>query len=64
MASIGVSRDGTMPSWKPSRSWGAASGWRGPGGADTTLALATGSVRELLGWLREHGRPDGMARDR
>jgi|GEM_PF-1682203 len=33
------------------------------GAADTTLALATGSVRELLAWLREHGRPGGMARD-
>jgi predicted GH43/DUF377 family glycosyl hydrolase len=26
------------------------------GAADTCIALATGSVRELLRWLREHGR--------
>jgi len=25
------------------------------GAADTCIALATGSVRELLAWLREHG---------
>ena len=27
------------------------------GAADTTLALATGSIREMLNWLEEHGRP-------
>ncbi|MFC1543451.1 glycosidase [Candidatus Neomarinimicrobiota bacterium] len=27
------------------------------GAADTTLALATGSIRELLNWLEEHGHP-------
>jgi predicted GH43/DUF377 family glycosyl hydrolase len=28
------------------------------GGADTCIALATGSIREMLEWLKEHGRPD------
>lgn len=27
------------------------------GAADTTMALATGSIREILNWLEEHGRP-------
>ncbi len=27
------------------------------GAADTTLALATGSIRGMLNWLEEHGRP-------
>ena len=27
------------------------------GAADTCIALATGSVRELLGWLTRHGQP-------
>jgi predicted GH43/DUF377 family glycosyl hydrolase len=27
------------------------------GAADTCVALATGSLREMLGWLKEHGRP-------
>ena len=26
------------------------------GAADTSIALATGSIRELLSWLDEHGR--------
>jgi predicted GH43/DUF377 family glycosyl hydrolase len=26
------------------------------GAADTSVALASGSVRQLLGWLDEHGR--------
>jgi predicted GH43/DUF377 family glycosyl hydrolase len=34
------------------------------GGADTVVALATGSVRRMLDWLREHGRPGGRARER
>jgi predicted GH43/DUF377 family glycosyl hydrolase len=29
------------------------------GGADTCIALATGSVKQLLAWLKEHGRPCG-----
>jgi predicted GH43/DUF377 family glycosyl hydrolase len=29
------------------------------GAADTCIALATGSVRELLSWLKKVGRPDG-----
>jgi predicted GH43/DUF377 family glycosyl hydrolase len=33
------------------------------GAADTSLALATGSVRQLLEWLRANGRPGGLARD-
>jgi predicted GH43/DUF377 family glycosyl hydrolase len=28
------------------------------GAADTSIALATGSIRELLAWLHEHGKPD------
>lgn len=28
------------------------------GGADTCIALATGSIKELLKWLKTHGRPD------
>jgi len=28
------------------------------GAADTSICLAQGSVRRLLGWLDEHGRPD------
>lgn len=27
------------------------------GGADTCLALATASIREMLDWLKRHGRP-------
>lgn len=27
------------------------------GGADTCIALATGSIREMLEWLKEHGHP-------
>lgn len=27
------------------------------GGADTCMALATGSIREMLKWLEKHGRP-------
>ena len=27
------------------------------GAADTAVALATGSLRELLNWLESHGRP-------
>jgi predicted GH43/DUF377 family glycosyl hydrolase len=33
------------------------------GGADTVMCLATASLRELLGWLKDHGRPGGTARD-
>jgi predicted GH43/DUF377 family glycosyl hydrolase len=33
------------------------------GGADTVLCLARGSLRELLEWLRESGRPGGRAYD-
>lgn len=29
------------------------------GAADSSIALATASVRQLLGWLHEHGRPGG-----
>ncbi len=29
------------------------------GGADTCLAVALGSIRELLNWLHEHGVPGG-----
>ncbi len=29
------------------------------GGADTCIALATGSVHELLDWLEQNGVPDG-----
>ncbi len=29
------------------------------GGADTCIALATGSVRDLLAWLQRNGVPDG-----
>src|SRR6185503_9242808 len=28
------------------------------GGADTCMALATGSIRSLLDWLGRHGQPD------
>jgi len=31
------------------------------GGADTVLCLARGSLREILEWLRESGRPGGQA---
>lgn len=31
------------------------------GGADTCIALATGSVREMLNWLHKHGEPEGHA---
>ena len=27
------------------------------GAADTSIALATGSIKELLSWLDQHGRP-------
>lgn len=30
------------------------------GAADTSVALATGSVRELLAWLDQHGRPPDL----
>jgi len=30
------------------------------GGADSCIALATGSVKALLDWLEEHGRPEGV----
>lgn len=33
------------------------------GGADTCIALATGSVRELLSWLQEYGRVPGPSLD-
>jgi predicted GH43/DUF377 family glycosyl hydrolase len=33
------------------------------GAADTSLALATGSVSQLLAWLRANGHPGGLARD-
>jgi predicted GH43/DUF377 family glycosyl hydrolase len=33
------------------------------GGADTVMCLATASLRELRGWLREHRRPGGAAGD-
>jgi predicted GH43/DUF377 family glycosyl hydrolase len=33
------------------------------GGADTVMCLATASIRELLEWLKGHGRPGGAARD-
>ena len=29
------------------------------GAADTCIARATGSVRELIGWLKAHGSPPG-----
>ncbi len=28
------------------------------GGADTCIALATGSIRDLLDWLERNGAPD------
>jgi predicted GH43/DUF377 family glycosyl hydrolase len=28
------------------------------GGADTCVCLATASIRALLAWLEQHGRPD------
>jgi predicted GH43/DUF377 family glycosyl hydrolase len=33
------------------------------GAADTVMCLATASVEALLGWLKDHGRPGGAARD-
>ena len=33
------------------------------GATDTSLALASGSVQEVLGWLRAHEHPGGFARD-
>lgn len=30
------------------------------GGADTCIALATGSIHELLNWLEQNGKPDGV----
>jgi predicted GH43/DUF377 family glycosyl hydrolase len=33
------------------------------GGADTVLCLARGSLRELLAWLKESGRPGGQGCD-
>jgi predicted GH43/DUF377 family glycosyl hydrolase len=33
------------------------------GAADTSVALATGSVRQLLAWLDEHGVTAGQARE-
>jgi predicted GH43/DUF377 family glycosyl hydrolase len=32
------------------------------GGADTCIALASGSIRALLDWLTKHGKPDGKDR--
>ena len=34
------------------------------GAADSTIALAYASVRELLAWLDEHGRSDAPPEDR
>ena len=34
------------------------------GAADTSIALATGSVKRLLHWLDEHGAPESMAHSR
>jgi predicted GH43/DUF377 family glycosyl hydrolase len=34
------------------------------GAADTSVALATGSVRAILAWLDEHGSPEPEARSR
>lgn len=34
------------------------------GAADTSVALASGSVRAILGWLDEHGSPEPEARSR
>jgi predicted GH43/DUF377 family glycosyl hydrolase len=31
------------------------------GAADTSIALATGSIREMLNWLESHGRPSPFA---
>ena len=28
------------------------------GGADTCIALATGSLKQMLDWLERHGKPD------
>ncbi|MCG6925299.1 MAG: glycosidase [Acidobacteria bacterium] len=33
------------------------------GGADTVMCLATASLEALLTWLKDHGRPGGVARD-
>ena len=33
------------------------------GAADTSIALATGSVSEMLSWLKENSHPGGMADD-
>lgn len=33
------------------------------GAADTSIALATGSVNEMLSWLKENSHPGGMADD-
>ncbi len=33
------------------------------GAADTSLAVATGSVKEMVEWLKYHGKPGGQARD-
>ena len=34
------------------------------GAADTCVALATGSIRELLQWLDQHGAVDGSGKTR
>jgi hypothetical protein len=34
------------------------------GGADSCIALATASIRELLDWLRAHGRSQGTGDER
>jgi predicted GH43/DUF377 family glycosyl hydrolase len=34
------------------------------GAADTSVALATGSVRAILAWLDQHGSPEPVARSR
>ena len=31
------------------------------GAADTYIALATGSIREMLDWLKQHSLPGGKA---
>lgn len=34
------------------------------GAADTSIALATGSIRMVLAWLHEHGKPDYLGTER
>jgi predicted GH43/DUF377 family glycosyl hydrolase len=33
------------------------------GGADTCIALATGSLQQMLDWLRRHGKPEVPVRE-